>query len=113
VGGGIFAFVALAALGTVTRVALAGLETHFNRQMIATMAVNIIGAFALGALVEADADTLTIVGVAGLGSFTTFSTFASQIECINRRGTRRDAILYTIATVVLGIGAAWLRLRIS
>jgi len=112
-GNGIFVFIALAAVGTLIRVGLAGLETHFNRQMLATAAMNIVGAFALGTLVNADADTLTLVGVAGLGSLTTFSTFASQIECIIRWGKRRDALLYAAGTLVFGIGAAWIGLQVG
>jgi len=112
-GNGIFFFIGLAAIGTLVRVALAGLETHFNRQMLATAVVNIIGAFALGTLMNAGADTLTIVGVGGLGSLTTFSTFVSQIECINRWGKRRDAVLYGVGTIVVGIGAAWIGLQIG
>lgn len=112
-GNGIFLFIALAAVGTIIRAVLAGLETHFNRQMLATAAVNIVGAFALGALVNAEADTLTIVGVGGLGSLTTFSTFVSQIECINRRAKRRDAVLYAVATIVVGIAAAWMGMQVA
>lgn len=112
-GNGIFLFIALAAIGTLIRAGLAGLETHFNRQMLATAAVNIAGAFVMGSLVNADADTITIVGVGGLGSLTTFSTFVSQIECINRRGKRRDAVLYAAGTIVVGIGAAWIGLQVG
>lgn len=112
-GNGIFLFIALAAIGTVIRAALAGLETEFNRQLLATAAVNILGAFALGALVNADADTITVLGVGGLGSLTTFSTYVSQIECINRRAKRRDAVLYAVGTIVAGIAAAWVGLQVG
>ncbi|MFV0316958.1 MAG: fluoride efflux transporter FluC [Microthrixaceae bacterium] len=51
----------------------------------------------------------TIVGVAALGSFTTFSTFADEAVVMWAR-RRAGAAAYVLATVVSAVGAAYLGL---
>ena len=77
----------------------------------ATLAVNVAGSFALGALVEAlalvwspsqEIRVLLVVGV--LGSFTTFSTFSLDAYFLFERGELGWASVYIAATVVLSIG---------
>lgn len=67
-----------------------------------TLAVNIVGAFALGWLLGSGASSTTVLvaGIAGCGSLTTFSTFA--LETVEARGAMRIAIVVaTIAGTVL------------
>lgn len=99
---------AAAVIGAIIRTIITNLEGDFRRQLDGTLAVNIGGSFLLGLLASSDASTSTLamVGVGGLGALTTFSTYISQIECINRQGTTRDAVLYGVASLVLGISAA-------
>lgn len=99
--------------GTLLRVAASGLDTSFNRRMWGTLAVNLAGAFLLGWLQTAEPDSIAVLGVGGLGALTTFSTFVSQIECIDREGRRRDAVAYAAGTVLLGILAAWLGMSVG
>jgi CrcB protein len=89
------------------------LDGGFDRRMWGTIAVNIAGSFLLGLLSGADTNTLQIVGVGGLGALTTFSTFVSQIECIHREGTNRDAVLYAVGSIVAGIGAAYIGYKLQ
>ena len=100
-------FVGAAFVGTLIRVALSGQDRSFNHRLLATFTVNVLGAFLLGWLQGSDADHLIAVGVGGLGAMTTFSTFVAQVECIDREGRRVDAIAYVAATLIVGIGAAW------
>jgi len=81
--------------------------------MWGTLAVNVLGSFMVGLLHASSARALVVIGVGGLGSLTTFSTFISQVECIDREGSRRDAVLYLLGTVVLGIGAGALGWTLS
>jgi len=101
-------FAALAFLGALVRALVTDLDAPFTRQMWGTLTVNIAGAFLLGLLQGRGSDVRVIVGIGGLGSLTTFSTFVAQAECIAREGATKDAALYIVATVVLGIFACWI-----
>jgi len=48
-------------------------------QPIGTLLVNLVGSFALGLLAGAGGDSQTVIGIAGLGAFTTFSTGSFDI----------------------------------
>lgn len=74
------------------------------------LAVNVVGWFALGALVEAMALAWTVGGemraflvVGVLGSFTTFSTFSLDVVVLIERGQRGLAGLYVVASVVAAL----------
>lgn len=72
---------------------------------LATLAVNVVAAFALGILSTAGDPLATIVGVGGLGALSTVSTLADDIRNLwNER--RATAIAYLTATLVLGLGSA-------
>ena len=72
---------------------------------LATLAVNVVGAFALG-LLSAAGDTLaTIVGVGGLGALSTVSTLADDIRNL-WSDSKAKAIAYLAATLIFGIGSA-------
>jgi CrcB protein len=107
----VIGFVVLAVGGTLARVLIGHV---FNRPdaPIGTLTVNVVGAFLLGLLVGAGAstDTLTVVGAGALGSFTTFSALSHETAWMMRRHRGRRSLVYLTATVVLGIGAAWLGL---
>lgn len=65
----------------------------------ATLLVNIIGSFALGALaVAGGAATLAVAGAGFLGAFTTFSTFALQTLQLHH-DRRRRSLQYAAAMV--------------
>lgn len=106
--GVIAGFAGMAAVGTLVRAVASDAEHGFNRHMFVTLFINIAGSFLLGLIASRSPNTVTIVGVGGLGSLTTFSTFISQVECIAREGTVPRAIAYAAASVVAGIAAAWL-----
>ena len=99
------AFVAAAACGALARADATG---RANRPGFpwGTLAVNVSGAFALGALHGAGTTTLTVVGTAGLGAYTTFSGFAADIAALAERHLPLRAAGYVAVTVVAGIAAA-------
>lgn len=79
-----------------------------------TLAVNVLGSLALGALLAvplADA-TLALLATGFCGAFTTFSTFAFETVRLFETGDRREAVGNAVVTLVgslLAVGAgAWL-----
>ena len=77
----------------------------------ATIVVNVVGAFCLGALLAWGAGrwSPTVVGALGigfLGSFTTFSTLAVDAVALGEGDGAPAAGLYVLASVALGVGAA-------
>ncbi len=80
-----------------------------------TLAVNISGCLLLGFLVTLFAERLVpsphlraAVTVGFLGAYTTFSTFAYQALRLGEDGAPARAVLYVVASVVLGVLAAWI-----
>jgi CrcB protein len=102
------AFLGAAAVGTLTRWRLSAALPPPTGTLVA----NLIGAFALGWLSGSPTTTDTILGVAALGSFTTFSTLVIEILQLSR--TRPgQALRYAAVTVIGGVGLAWVGLGLS
>lgn len=77
----------------------------------ATLGINVAGSFLLGLLLEAGRgrlsdDVVVVLGVGFLGAFTTFSTFGYESVSLVRDGRMGVAVLYVLASVVAGLGAA-------
>ena len=102
-------FVVTAAAGTLLRWQA---SMSVPIRAIATFAVNIGGAFALGLLSTASADSQLIGGVAGTGALTTFSTFVAELFEIHQID-RGWAWRYGAATFVFGVAAAWIGLTLA
>jgi|GEM_PF-68802 len=120
-----FGFFVAASLGAGLRGALSA-QDSFDSRRNAVLAINVVGAFALGFLVQtsgweffagSDSNTTTfgvvgtqtdraaIFGIGGLGAFTTFSTAIAHIERMGQ-GDRRGAVSFAGAMFILIIGAA-------
>ena len=105
------------ALGTALRLGIDTLLPHTDAAFpFSTLLVNTVGAFALGALVArvwpVAPDWLRAgLGAGLLGSFTTFSAIAVTLISMTSTGEWMPAALYLAATLLLGLGAAWLGLR--
>ncbi len=100
-------FVVAAAAGAVLRWQV---SARLPRPL-GTLAVNLVGAFALGLLVGLDEPVVTVFGVGGLGALTTFSTFADDVVLLAKRSYVR-AVIYVMVTVVGGVCAAALGISI-
>ncbi|MFM2129839.1 MAG: hypothetical protein RL477_1385, partial [Pseudomonadota bacterium] len=77
-----------------------------------TLAVNVIGSFILGVLVEVFAlawsapegvRAMLVVGV--LGAFTTFSTFSLDVATLYERGALLATAVYVIGSLCLSVAA--------
>lgn len=80
-----------------------------------TLAINVLGCLAIGALLGlgtargAMSEPLRLLLVTGLlGGFTTFSTFGYETYLLIGAGSWRAAAIYVLASSVLGVGAVFL-----
>jgi len=82
---------------------------------LATMLINIAGSLAMGLFIgwlarttpswQADARLFVAVGI--FGGFTTFSSFSLDTISMLERGEIGQALLYVLASVIIGIGALY------
>jgi len=101
-------FVLLAAAGTLARVVV-GRLLNGSWFPVGTFAVNTVGSFALGLLTASGwggSAATTLVGVAALGSLTTFSTVAWETLSLAMADQKRRAGVYLGFTVLAGLAAA-------
>lgn len=102
------AFVLAATAGTLAR-AEAGRRWNRHEGMPwGTLAVNVLGSTVLGLLHEATPTTVTVLGVGGLGAFTTYSSFARDVAALGELRRLALAVGYVVATCAAGVGGAWL-----
>lgn len=80
---------------------------------LATLIINVLGCFLMGFLffetlerVSVSPTLRTAILTGGLGGFTTFSTFAMEALLLMEDGETRTAVLYVLASVILGFAAA-------
>jgi len=104
------------ALGSVSRYLVSGWAYRIFGEQFAygTIAVNIIGCFALGVAMEMSIVTDLLprtlrlaVTIGFLGAFTTFSTFGYETHQYMENGAWWLALLNVAGNVVLGIIAVW------
>ena len=99
--------VAFAVVGAVGALLRAEAGRRLNRSFpTGTLAVNVLGAFALGVLSASAPPTLTVLGGAGLGAMSTFSSFARDAVALLEERRAVTAALYVSGTIVLGLTAA-------
>ena len=103
------------ALGALGRHGLAQLVVATPGELpLATLLVNLVGCFALGLLIARSADgsiERAFLGTGVLGGFTTFSAFALETDRLLDRAPA-TAVLYVGLSLLLGLGAAALGLRV-
>jgi CrcB protein len=99
-------------LGAIGRFLLDGaVAARVGRDLpVGTLAVNLVGAFALGVLHGAGVagDDLRIAGTGLLGAFTTFSTWAFESHRLGEDGRTRAAAANLAVSLALGLACAWL-----
>lgn len=108
----VVAFIIAASVGTTIRAALTANQSP-SAIPWRTFAVNIVGAFGLGLLLGWHPFNPLIVGTAGIGSLTTFSTVAAETATLLDNQQRRNAIVYVLLTIIAGLAFAWIGLRIG
>jgi fluoride exporter len=109
---------AIAAGGAIGSVARYGLATALPHRPAhfpwATFVTNAAGCFAIGVLMVVVAGVLPgrpllrpFLGVGVLGGFTTFSTYALEIQRLADGGARGTAMAYLAGTVVAALAAGY------
>jgi CrcB protein len=100
---------ALGGTGAVARFLLDGAVSARTPRALpfGTLAVNLTGAFALGALSGAGVggDALRLAGVGFVGAYTTFSTWMLESHRLAEDGAGRAAALNVGGSLVLGFAA--------
>lgn len=115
----VLAVVVGALVGTALRLLLDAALPHTDTAFpVSTLLINVAGAFALGYLVarvwDRAPDWLRAgLGAGLLGTFTTFSALAVSLVALVSAGEWMPALLYLAATMLLGLAAAWLGLRLG
>jgi CrcB protein len=104
------------AVGTACRYGAGRALDDWRSWPVATLAVNVAGAFVLGVLVESllrggpDAgwrrSARLVAGTGFCGGLTTYSSLAIETDQLLRRGLSSPAIAYAAGSVVLGLLAA-------
>jgi CrcB protein len=104
------------AVGTAARYAVAEVVAPWGVWPAATFCVNVVGALALGMLLEAlgrrGSDVgvrqrlRLLLGVGLLGGFTTYSTLATEVDLLLRDGYASVAVGYAVTSVVVGFVAS-------
>lgn len=101
--------VAFAVAAIVGALARAEMGRRWNRHdgfAVGTLVVNVTGSFLLGLLAHVAPPTVTVLGVGGLGAYTTFSSFARDAVALAELRRLGLAAAYVGATCVLGLAAA-------
>ncbi len=87
---------------------------------LATFVINVTGSFLIGLIAELyqaqvfSSATWRLALVTGvLGGYTTFSAFSLENLQLLRTGAIGSALVYAVGSVVLGVGAAWLGMRVA
>ena len=110
-------------IGSVARYKLGGLVLNLSAQErfpYSTFAVNLLGCLAIGLLAGLTeryelfgSGTRLFLFTGLLGGFTTFSAFGLDALLLLRRSEFLVAALYAGASVVLGITAVWLGIKVT
>ncbi|WP_436795707.1 fluoride efflux transporter FluC [Actinospongicola halichondriae] len=108
----IVGFVVAASLGASTRHLVRIATAHRHPIPVGTLAVNLAGSFVLGVLAGWDPPGATVVGTAGVGALTTFSTFSAEVVELRAEG-RRWVATYVVASVGGGVALAWFGLQLA
>jgi len=105
--------------GTTLRLLIDLLVPHSDDGFpVSTLLINVVGAFALGLLTarlwpRASASLRALLGPGLLGSFTTYSAFAVSLVALADAAEWLLAAVYLVATIGLGLGAAWAGLHLG
>lgn len=83
-----------------------------------TFGINVAGSFALGLFTvwfknHPRQELLLVLGVGFCGGFTTFSSFSLETLTLLEKGRPASAGLYAVGSVLVGLAAAWLAVRLA
>lgn len=106
-------FVAAAALGALARAEAGRRWNRHEGFPFGTVVVNVGGSFLLGLCWDVAPPVVTVVGLAGLGAFTTMSSFARDTVALVEQRQVVHAALYVALSCVAGVSAAALGVALA
>ena len=107
------AFVLAAGAGALARAEVGRRWNKHDGLAWGTVVVNVLGSFALGTLHNVGPPAITIIGVGGLGAFTTFSSFARDTVALAEARRLAVTAVYVVVSCAAGVGAAALGVAIA
>ena len=106
-------FIAAAAVGALARAEAGRRWNRHDGLALGTLFVNLTGSFLLGLLAGVSPPALTVLGVGGLGTYTTFSSFARDAVALAERRRVALGAVYVLVSGAGGIAAAAAGLALS
>jgi len=105
-------------MGAVLRYLIKNIQIQNNYESIPfnTLFINVLGAFLMAFLlmiVFEDATLRLGITTGILGAFTTFSTLCKEICSLMKDGDYYSAVLYMTASILLGLGAAYVGMLLA
>ncbi|MEI8222103.1 MAG: fluoride efflux transporter CrcB [Actinomycetes bacterium] len=88
-------------------------KLHRSLIPVETLFINTVGSFVLGLMINSHGNWLLIIGTGFAGAFTTWSTFAVETHHLLKHKHRKKALLYLALTLVCGISAAALGVKLA
>jgi fluoride exporter len=99
-------FAACAAIGALARAEVGHRLNRPGGMPYGILVVNITGSFLLGLLSDVTPPAFTVVGVGGLGAYTTFSSFAHDVVALAERCQLAATVCYVLASCTGAVAAA-------
>ncbi|MEO7428378.1 MAG: CrcB family protein [Acidimicrobiales bacterium] len=106
-------FVVAAAIGALARAESGRRWNRHEGFPFGTLGVNVVGSFGLGLLWDTAPPVITVVGLAGLGAFTTFSSFARDAVALAEQRRLVLASVYVGVSCAAGVAAAALGVALT
>lgn len=106
-------FAVMAGLGALARAEAGHRLNRHEGFPFGTLLVNVLGSFLLGLLWDVAPPGVTVVGLAGLGTFTTFSSFARDAVALADQRHLVQAAAYVALSAGAGIAAAALGVSLA
>ena len=88
-------------------------KLHSHWLPLETLLINVAGSFVLGLVINSGNNWRLIVGTGFAGAFTTWSTLAVEAHSFVHTKSHSKAFIYLLLTLILGVGAAALGIKIS
>lgn len=107
------AFVFAAGAGALARAEAGRRWNQHGGLAWGTVVVNVLGSFALGILHDIGSPMITVIGVGGLGAFTTFSSFARDTVALAEARRLVPCVTYVVVSCAAGIGAAAIGIAVA
>lgn len=99
-------FVLAAAAGALARAEAGRRWNRHDDFPLGTLIVNVTGSLMLGLMSQVTPPTITVLGVGGLGAYTTFSSFARDAVGLAETNKVILAVVYVALSCLLSFGAA-------